>query len=201
MYKVFVNEKKLTLSKYPEDMEKKLRFEGFATLEIAVDLLENTSCPELNVYGESLEEVWEDFTHMFKVIEAAGGVVSNKDGEILFIHRIGRWDLPKGKIEKGESLEQAALREIEEETGLKELILEEFLNNTFHIYTERNGEKILKTTYWFKMNYVGNDMPIPQTEEGITAVSWKNRDAIMNEVFPKTFNNIKLILNDYWELH
>ena len=62
MYKVFVNEKKLTLSKYPEDIEKKLRFEGFATLEIAVDLLQNTSCPELNVYGENLEEIWEDFT-------------------------------------------------------------------------------------------------------------------------------------------
>ena len=199
MYKVFVNEKKLTLSKYPEDIEKKLRFEGFATLEIAVDLLQNTSCPELNVYGENLEEIWEDFTHMFRVIEAAGGVVSNKNGEILFIHRIGRWDLPKGKIEKGESLEQAALREIEEETGLKELILEEFINNTFHLYTERNGEKILKTTYWLRMNYVGNKTPTPQTEEGITAVSWKNKDEIMNEVFPKTFNNIKLILNDYWE--
>lgn len=199
MYKVFVNEKKLTLSKYPEEIDKKLRFEGFATLEIAVDLLQNTSCPELNVYGENLEEIWEDFTHMFRVIEAAGGVVRNKNGEILFIHRIGRWDLPKGKIEKGESLEQAALREIEEETGLKELILEEFINNTFHLYTERNGEKILKTTYWFRMNYVGNETPIPQTEEGITAVSWKNKDEIMNEVFPKTFNNIKLIMNDYWE--
>ena len=199
MYKVFVNEKKLTLSKYPEDIEKKLRFEGFATLEIAVDLLQNTSCPELNVYGENLEEIWEDLTHMFRVIEAAGGVVSNKKGEILFIHRIGRWDLPKGKIEKGESLEQAALREIEEETGLKELIIKEFINNTFHLYTERNGEKILKTTYWFRMNYVGNETPKPQTEEGITAVSWKNKEEIMNEVFPKTFNNIKLILNDYWE--
>ena len=64
---------------------------------------------------------------------------------------------------------------------------------------ERNGEKILKTTYWFRMNYVGNETPTPQTEEGITAVSWKNKDEIMNEVFPKTFNNIKLILNDYWE--
>ena len=191
--------KKLTLSKYPEEIDKKLRFEGFATLEIAVDLLQNTSCPELNVYGENLEEIWEDFTHMFRVIEAAGGVVSNKKGEILFIHRIGRWDLPKGKIEKGESLEQAALREIEEETGLKELILEEFINNTFHLYTERNGEKILKTTYWFRMNYVGNETPKPQTEEGITAVSWKNKEEIMKEVFPKTFNNIKLILNDYWE--
>ena len=201
MYKVFVNEKKLTLSKYPEDMEKKLRFEGFATLEIAIDLLENTSCPELNVYGENIEEIWEDFTHMFKVIEAAGGLVSNNNGEILFIHRIGKWDLPKGKIEKGESLEQAALREVEEETGLSEMILEEFLNNTFHIYTERNGEKILKTTYWFRMQYVGNKTPKPQIEEGISEVSWKGKDAIIHEVLPMTFQNIKLILNDYWNLH
>ncbi|MBU4537597.1 MAG: NUDIX domain-containing protein [Weeksellaceae bacterium] len=201
MYKVFVNEKKLTISKYPEDMEKKLRFEGFATLEIAVDLLQNTSCPELNVYGENIEEIWEDFTHMFKVIEAAGGVVRNKHGELLFIHRIGRWDLPKGKIEKGESLEQAALREIEEETGLSELILEEFLNNTFHIYNERNGEKILKTVYWFRMQYVGNETPKPQIEEGISEVSWKNQEAIIKEVLPMTFKNIKLILNDYWDLN
>ena len=201
MYKVFVNEKKLTLSKYPEDIEKKLRFEGFATLEIAIDLLENTSCPELNVYGENIEEIWEDFTHMFKVIEAAGGLVKNKNNELLFIRRMGKWDLPKGKIEKGESLEQAALREVEEETGLKELILEEFLNNTFHIYTERNGEKILKTTYWFKMTYVGNSQPIPQKEEGISEVSFKNEEMINNEVIRMTFENIRLILDDYWNLN
>ena len=164
MYKVFVNEKKLTISKYPEDIEKNLRYEGFATLEIAVDLLQNTSCPEINVYGENIEEIWEDFTHMFRVIEAAGGIVNNKNGDILFIHRMGKWDLPKGKIEKGESLEQAAVREIEEETGLKELVIEKFLNNTFHIYTERNGEKILKTTYWFHVNYLGNETPIPKIE-------------------------------------
>lgn len=194
MYKVFVNEKKLTISKYPADIEKNLRYEGFATLEIAIDLLENTSCPQMNVYGEDIEEIWEDFTHMFRVVEAAGGIVSNKEGKILFIHRLGKWDLPKGKIEKGESLEQAALREVEEETALQELILEEFVNNTFHVYKERNGDRILKTTYWFKMSYVGEKDPVPQTEEGITEVSWKNQDEIQQEVFPKTFQNIKLIL-------
>lgn len=194
MYKVFVNEKKLTISKYPADIEKNLRYEGFATLEIAIDLLENTSCPQMNVYGEEIEEIWEDFTHMFRVVEAAGGIVSNKEGKILFIHRLGKWDLPKGKIEKDESLEQAALREVEEETALQELILEEFVNNTFHVYKERNGDRILKTTYWFKMSYVGEKDPIPQTEEGITEVSWKNQDEIQQEVFPKTFQNIKLIL-------
>ncbi|AZI22627.1 NUDIX domain-containing protein [Chryseobacterium taklimakanense] len=194
MYKVFVNEKKLTISKYPADIEKNLRYEGFATLEIAIDLLENTSCPQMNVYGEEIEEIWEDFTHMFRVVEAAGGIVSNKEGKILFIHRLGKWDLPKGKIEKDESLEQAALREVEEETALQELILEEFVNNTFHVYKERNGDRILKTTYWFKMSYVGEKDPVPQTEEGITEVSWKNQDEIQQEVFPKTFQNIKLIL-------
>ncbi len=200
MYKVFVNEKKLSISKYPEDIEKKLRFEGFATLEIAIDLLENTSCPEINVFGENIDEIWEDFSHMFKVVEAAGGVVENKNKEILFIYRIGKWDLPKGKIEKDESLENAAIREIEEETGLSELILEEFLNNTFHIYKERNGEKILKTTYWFRVKHVGDEVPKPQVEEGISAVSWKDEFSIHKEVFPNTFENIKLIVNDFWKI-
>mgnify|MGYP003585559500 CR=1 FL=1 len=196
MYKVFVNEKKLTLSKYPVEIDKNLRYEGFATLEIAVDLLSNTSCPEVNVYGENIEEMWEDFTHMFRVIEAAGGIVFNKENKVLFIHRLSKWDLPKGKIEKGESLEQAALREVEEETGLKELILEKFVNSTFHLYTERNGEKILKTTYWFRMTYVGDETPVPQVEEGITEVSWKNGQEIHDVVCPKTFQNIRLILNE-----
>lgn len=199
MYKVFVNEKKLTISKYPEDIEKNLRYEGFATLEIAVDLLQNTSCPELNVYGDNIEELWEDFTHMFHVIEAAGGIVTNPNKEILFIKRLSKWDLPKGKVEKGESLEQAALREVEEETGLRELILENFINNTFHIYTERNGDRVLKTTYWFKMSYVGSGTATPQLEEGITEVDWKNDSRIRQEVFPATFHNIRMILNEVWE--
>ena len=196
MYKVFVNEKKLTISKYPADIEKNLRYEGFATLEIAIDLLENTSCPEMNVYGEEIEEIWEDFTHMFKVVEAAGGVVSNNEGKILFIHRLGKWDLPKGKIEKDESLENTALREVEEETSLQELILENFITNTFHIYKERNGDRVLKTTFWFRMSYVGDKEPVPQTEEGITEVRWKNQEEILNEVFPNTFRNIILVLQD-----
>ena len=84
MYKVFVNEKKLSISKNPLDFEKKIRYDGPATLEIAIDLLENTSCPELNIYGDQLEEIWNDFNQIYKVIEAAGGVVSNQNNEILF---------------------------------------------------------------------------------------------------------------------
>ncbi len=135
---------------------------------------------------------------MFNVLGAAGGVVRNDKDEILFIRRLGKWDLPKGKIEKGEDREEAAVREVAEETGLEEVILEPFLNTTFHTYMERNGKKTLKKTFWYKMLYVGNEKPIPQIEEGILEVSWKNKEQIMKEVMPMTFKNIKLILNDFW---
>lgn len=199
MYKVFVNEKKLSISKSTTNAEKNIRYEGSTSLEIALDLLENTSCPEINIYGEELELIWQEFTSLFKVVEAAGGIVYNAENKILFIHRLGKWDLPKGKLEPNELLKAAAVREVEEETGLTKLTLEDFVNNTFHVYREkRNGkdEKILKSTYWFKMKYTGTETPKPQTEEGITEVSWKSTDEIISQVFPNTFQNIKLILKE-----
>ncbi|MCW3161560.1 NUDIX domain-containing protein [Chryseobacterium oryctis] len=198
MYKVFVNEKKLLLSKEYQNLEKQLRYESFTTLEMAVDILENTSAKELNVYGENINEIWSQFQNLFRIIEAAGGIVSNSNGEVLFIKRLGKWDLPKGKMEKGESREESAVREIEEETGLKDVELVKFINTTYHIYTERNGDKILKCTHWFEMNFDGEDTSKPQIEEGITEVAWKNDSLIENEVFPNTFKNIKLILKEFW---
>lgn len=198
MYKVFVNEKKLLLSKHPEELEKKISYENFSTLEMALDLLENTSVKELNVFGENIDEIWKEFQRLFRIIEAAGGIVSDPNGEILFIKRLGKWDLPKGKMEKGESREESAIREIEEETGLKDVELVVFINTTFHIYIERNGEKILKCTHWFEMNFSGEDTSTPQIEEGITEVAWKNTSQIENEVFPSTFKNIKLIIKEFW---
>lgn len=200
MYKVFVNEKKLLLSKHPEELEKKLSYESFSTLEIALDLLENTSVKELNVFGENIDEIWKEFQSLFRIIEAAGGIVNNPEGDILFIKRLGKWDLPKGKMEKGESREESAVREIEEETGLKDVELVKPINTTYHIYVERNGEKILKCTHWFDMNFNGEDTSKPQIEEGITEVAWKNTAQIENEVFPSTFQNIKLIIKEFWSL-
>jgi len=197
MYKVFVNEKKLLLSAQSENLEKTLEYENFTSLEIALDLLENTSVKELNVFGENIDEIWSEFQKLFRIIEAAGGLVNNPDGEILFIKRLGKWDLPKGKMEKGESREESAVREIEEETGLKDVELVQFINTTYHIYVERNGEKILKCTHWFEMNFDGEDTSKPQIEEGITEVAWKNSDQIEHEVFPSTFKNIKLIVKEF----
>ncbi len=198
MYKVFVNEKKLLLSKQSENLEKAIGYENATTLEIALDLLENTSVKELNVFGEDIDGIWTEFRSLFRIIEAAGGVVNNSDGDILFIKRLGKWDLPKGKMEKGESREESAVREIEEETGLGDVELVQFINTTYHIYVERNGDKVLKCTHWFEMNFSGEDTSKPQTEEGITEVAWKNTTQIEDEVFPSTFKNIKLIIKEFW---
>ncbi|MDQ0593283.1 8-oxo-dGTP pyrophosphatase MutT (NUDIX family) [Chryseobacterium ginsenosidimutans] len=199
MYKVFVNEKKLLLSKQSENLEKTLGYENVTSLEIALDLLENTSVKELNVFGENIDEIWVTFQSLFRIIEAAGGIVNNPEGDVLFIKRLGKWDLPKGKMEKGESREESAVREIEEETGLRDVELVRFINTTYHIYIERNGDKVLKCTHWFEMNFDGEDTSKPQIEEGITEVAWKNTAQIENEVFPSTFKNIKLIVKEFWD--
>ncbi|MFY1047114.1 NUDIX hydrolase [Chryseobacterium sp. GP-SGM7] len=199
MYKVFVNEKKLLISKKPENLEKALNYESFTTLEIALDLLQNTSTSELNVYGEQIEIIWEEFKKLFRIIEAAGGIVVRPNGDTLFIKRLGKWDLPKGKMEKGESREESAVREIEEETNLQNVELRDFINTTYHIYIERNGDRVLKHTHWFEMLFDGEDTSKPQVEEGITEVAWKNITQIENEVFPSTFQNIKLIIKEFWD--
>jgi 8-oxo-dGTP pyrophosphatase MutT (NUDIX family) len=99
----------------------------------------------------------------------------NRERQRLFIFRFGRWDLPKGKLEKGESPAEAALREVEEETGISGHRLISELPSTFHIY-EHKGKKVLKRTYWFAMQYDGNEILIPQLLEEIMAAEWMGRD-------------------------
>lgn len=199
MYKVFVNEKKLSLSNTYQNSGKTLKFEDKTTLEIAIDILENTSVESAHVYSDNLDDLWENLRSLMKNIEAAGGVVWNEDQKVLFIKRLGKWDLPKGKLEKGESLEDASVREVEEETNLQNLELLRALTTTYHVYTERNGQKVLKTTHWFEMNFKGENTAKPQLEEGITEVSWKNMDEINQEVYANTFENIRLILKEFVE--
>lgn len=109
----------------------------------------------------------------FKFIEAAGGLVVNEFGQILLIERNGVWDLPKGKVELGESVEQAALREVEEECGVKNLSIENKITDTYHTYA-LGSETVIKKTHWYLMRYSGSDKLTPQLEEGITQVLWVN---------------------------
>jgi 8-oxo-dGTP pyrophosphatase MutT (NUDIX family) len=117
----------------------------------------------------------------FTVIKAAGGLVENSKGEILFIFRNKKWDLPKGKVEKAEKVKVAAVREVEEECGVKIEKRKELICKTYHIY-EMNGKVILKRTSWYRMEVKGVPKLIPQKEEGITSASWVSGSEIKNKV-------------------
>ena len=127
------------------------------------------------------------------MIEAAGGLVFNKDGDILMIFRNGKWDLPKGKLEEGENKKQCAIREVEEECGIVGLDIIEKLLETYHTYN-LSGKRILKRTYWYKMKTDSDGELVPQIEEGITKVSWVEKDQIA-EKMRNSYGNISDILD------
>jgi 8-oxo-dGTP pyrophosphatase MutT (NUDIX family) len=121
-----------------------------------------------NPYLEKLKQL---FFKQFKYIQASGGAVFNSKTELMLIFRKGKWDLPKGKLDKGETLEECALREVEEETGLKGIKLAKYITTTYHTYNEF-GKHFLKESNWYKMKYAGNEKPVPQIEEDITDIKW-----------------------------
>lgn len=130
------------------------------------------------------------------IIEAAGGLVFNEKNEILMIFRKGYWDLPKGKLDEGETLEACAVREVQEETGLNNIKLCEFLTTTYHTYL-LNEQSILKPSHWYKMEHWGNETLIPQIEEDITEIKWvSNVEA--HELKDKMYPTISIIVEQYF---
>lgn len=115
--------------------------------------------------------------HNYLEVTAAGGLVTNAKGEYLLIRRSGLWDLPKGHQDEGEALEDTALREVEEETGLKGLRLGSYICTTDHCY-ERDGKWHLKHSWWYHMTCETDQKLVPQTEEGITEVKWVNKQEL-----------------------
>lgn len=130
-------------------------------------------------------------TYYDKLIEAAGGVVENELGELLVIYRLDKWDLPKGKIEHGEKPDNAALREVIEETGLIEVVLQKHLLDTYHTY-ELKGKRVLKRTYWYSMK-ANKSALTPQLEENIEIAEWLPKPQLQ-KVLENTYENIKLVL-------
>ena len=144
------------------------------------------------LWHSDLEKLKKAFFKNFKEIEAAGGIVQNDKKELLFILRLGKWDLPKGKVEKGEDLETCAVREVEEETGATNLTLKKKIGETYHTYNAY-GKHFLKTTHWFYITCPSKQKLVPQTEENIAEIKWvKTKD--IKEPLANTYPSIKDIL-------
>jgi ADP-ribose pyrophosphatase YjhB (NUDIX family) len=129
---------------------------------------------------------------MYQPITAAGGIACNEQGAILMIFRRGKWDLPKGKLDDGESIEECAIREVCEETGLQYLTLDGKICDTYHIYTLKN-QHFLKQTAWYKMKGSSRDKLKPQKEENIMEARWiAERD--LAPYASKTYEAVKEVL-------
>lgn len=144
------------------------------------------------ISGKSIQSMLKDFCTMFQVIKASGGLVQNGKGEYLFIFRYGKWDLPKGKLELDEKIEDAAIREVSEETGISNLFLGEHISNTYHIY-KQGGAIILKETNWFNMLYNGNEPLVPQKSEDISVAKWFAANHL-DEILNNTYDTIREVL-------
>jgi ADP-ribose pyrophosphatase YjhB (NUDIX family) len=198
MYKVFFKDRIIFLG----DKSESVNFEGmvYAWIEdqslegLILEFDEDESKEAIFIVAEDLDLLFQHFVSCFKYIEAAGGKVFNSNQQILAIYRLEKWDLPKGKVEKGESVREAAVREVEEECGVTDLKIEKELNSTYHTYWMKD-KHILKRTYWYQMSYSGSETPVPQTEEDIQEVKWLSPDKL--DVFKaNTYASILEVVNE-----
>ena len=157
------------------------------------ELINKNNLNEIYFFHENTELLFDYFSSMFRIIEAAGGLVKNAKGNWLFIFRNGKWDLPKGKIEKNESIKTAAIREVEEECGISGLTIKREIPSTYHTYFLEE-RAILKRTYWFEMLCDDRSKLTPQTEEGITNVKWLNKNDL-KQVYDNTYESVKEVIS------
>ena len=151
---------------------------------------------EIYISSKNLDELWMRFCMNYFEVVSAGGLVVNKNNKVLWINRNKHWDLPKGKVEPGESLEDAAVREVTEETGIRKLTITGDLATTYHTY-EVDGIAHLKTTFWYSMTHNGeNTAGTPQEIEGITEVRWMNANVPKN-IWESTYGSIRIVMNAY----
>lgn len=202
MYKVFLNEKSILIVEdinnadiqrfdhvvfFAPGMPLRREFENFV----------NNQCRNMLILADdSYEEACNSFTVLFTSIKAAGGIVRNKDSQLLFITRHGIPDLPKGKLSKGESPQAAALREVEEETGLHGLAITKPIRSTFHLYNDRHDNPVLKETFWFEMRYSGSEIPCPQAEENITDAFWATEKEA-KDLSLQTYGSLRELIDYY----
>ncbi len=195
MYKVFVKEVPIILTSdkdaYPDHKILKIKN---VNLKKIVKQIQKGKLDKVALYSKNPKKLLPRFHKLLPVVTAAGGLVTNGDNDFLFIHRNGKWDLPKGKVEKKESLEEGAIREVEEETGVKNLSIESYLGHTYHIFSWKSDMRI-KLTHWYVMKTDYDGELQPQAKEGIDKAVWLNKDMV-SLALEKSYANIRQLFPD-----
>ncbi len=193
MYKVFVNDKPIVLTTV---VSKETDFKNYLLKSVKIGKvireLNKSSIKEVRLIGKNEDKLLKKFLKKLPKVIAGGGKVYNDKGDILFIFRNGKWDLPKGKIDGKETIEDAALREVEEETGVKDLKIVKRLETTYHIF-KRNGRYRIKITKWFEMHSSYTGELVPEEIEGITKVEWLNLEQTQ-KALENSYANIKELI-------
>lgn len=177
MYKVFYYHKVIILSGEQEDVQEApgdvvVRDYGKEAVKEAIaSFFQNTAARRMLIVSADVYELFGMFSSLFTSLDAAGGLVFGPENQLLFIKRFGLWDFPKGKVERGESALNAALREVAEETGIRASIENQEPLLTYHMY-HQHSKTILKTTYWYVMKASGREALKPQYEEQIEEARW-----------------------------
>jgi 8-oxo-dGTP pyrophosphatase MutT (NUDIX family) len=200
-YNIYFEDRKLIITK-------KLRKDSFSQGELLYNFRNSEQLLEIVRFFDSSsffnkiyviddhpKKLLKSLKKEFKYIEAAGGIVRNSKDEILLIYRRGRWDLPKGKREKGETPEETAVREISEECGISAPEITAKDKSTYHTYWMKNS-LVLKKTFWYKMDYFGDETPVPQTEEDIIDIAWVPPSELF-KVFGRSYASIEEVLQRY----
>jgi len=193
MIQIYVGDKPIMLT------DQILKEDGFknyliksAPIGNIIKQLNVTKLKSVHLIHPDKNELRSQLFKLLPIIRAAGGKVIHENKKVLFIYRNDKWDLPKGRIEKNESIEKAAMREIEEETGVSNLSITKSLETTYHIF-KRNGKHALKETFWFEMTTNFNGTLVPEKSEGITRVEWLDNSQIQ-QVLSNSYANIKDLL-------
>lgn len=191
-YRIYINDNTLLIAdSIPDQVNKiqQLEVKGF-DFQAFYKNLSKVSGKDYILIGDDPKHIFKKIKKSCELIKAAGGLVKSAKGKYLFIFRNKKWDLPKGKVEKGEKMKEAALREVEEECGVKIHTNDEKLCKTYHVYP-LNNKIVLKKTNWYSMTVKGEPKLIPQKEEGITKAEWLDK----TELKPIVKNTYPLIMD------
>lgn len=204
MYKIFLNDREIVISSQAtesSDNTEIVSAEGFTidTIKNWFSEFHQKSNHAVLFHPNPEELMTNSFIPTFRLIQAGGGVVI-RNSKLLFIFRNEKWDLPKGKIDNGETPEQAAIREVAEECEITGHSIARQLPPTFHIYQSpyKNdfGQWILKKTFWFEMSYYGTENGTPETSENITEIRWFEKEEL-GEIMNNTYKNLEEIIKIY----